>query len=341
MSTLLLIGLFLLSAIVVWQAGVRLSTATDTMDRRFGWGDALGGLILLSVATNLPEIAITISAAIRGNIGLATGNLLGGIAIQTVVLVVLDMFGPAKRPLTAQSRSLIPVLEATLVISVLLLVIMGSQLTGTMIWRIEPVAVLIVAVWVVGIFVVRAARAGLPWRLSEEETARDEQASGSSDQKKDAEPGGHAVPVFVIAALFTLAGGFALEYSGDALATRFGMDGIVFGATVLAAATAIPEVATGIAAVQMGDVQLAISDIFGGNAFLPTLLLLLNVVSGREVLSAAHPADIYLAALGCVLTAVYIVGLLWRSPRLTLRMGLDSTLVLTLYVAGIVGLLLM
>ena len=120
---------FLVSAGVIWGAGIKLSDDTDVLAERLHLGAALGGVILLSIATNLPEIAITVAAALSGNVGVAVGNLLGGTAVQSVVLVVLDAFGVrARRPPAFIAASLTLVLEAALVVAVLLVVLAGSQL---------------------------------------------------------------------------------------------------------------------------------------------------------------------------------------------------------------------
>src|SRR5690349_22851444 len=128
-----LLLIFVGAAAAIWVAGIQLSNQTDVLSVRLHLGAALGGLILLAVATNLPEIAIVASAALSGDVGVAVGNILGGIAIQTVVLVALDAFGVrGRRPLTYQAASLVLVLEGVLVVAVLGVVVAGSQLPGSL-----------------------------------------------------------------------------------------------------------------------------------------------------------------------------------------------------------------
>ena len=337
-----LVVIFLVAAVVVWFAGIQLSRSTDVLDTRLRLGEALGGAVLLAVATNLPEIAITASAALSHNLGIAIGNILGGIAIQTVVLVVLDVAMGPEAALTTRAASLVLGLEGLLVILVLAISVMGVQLPASHPFaRLEPAAVLIAVCWLVGVWLVGRARRGLPWHDSTGTApGGQEKPRGHSKQTTAGKMSlAHATTVFALAAAVTLAAGIALERSGERIASHLGVSGLIFGATFLAAATALPEISTGIASIKLGDYQLAVSDIFGGNAFLPTLFLLAGLISGSAVLPQAQNTDIYLTALGIVLTAVYLWGLITRPHRQLLRMGIDSITVLALYIAGIAGLI--
>ena len=79
-------------------------------------------------------------------------------------------------------------------------------------------------------------------------------------------------------------------------------------------------------------------DIFGGNAFLPVLFFRATLLSGEAVLPKAQRTDIYLTALGMLLTCVYLCGLIFRPRRQIARMGIDSLAVLVIYAVGIAGL---
>jgi cation:H+ antiporter len=342
----LLVVIFAAAAAGVWVAGIWLSRTTDVLSQRLHLGEALAGSILLAFTTNLPEVAITASAALAHNLGIAVGNILGGIAIQTVVLAILDVWGLGKLdPLTYLAASLQLVLEGALVIAVLVVAVMGTQLSRHIYFRLEPAALLIALIWGVGLWLIGRASRGLPWHEEGRRapggqdvprgtriTATNERASARGISTA------RAAVVFAIAAAVTLVAGVLLERSGEKIAGHVGMTGVLFGATVLAAATSLPELSTGLASIRLRDYQLAVSDIFGGNAFLPVLFLLASLLSGQAVLPAANKTDIYLTALGALLTVVYIYGLIFRPRRQFVALGIDSAVVVALYALGVVGL---
>lgn len=349
LSLPVLLLIFAAAVAAVWVAGTYLATTTDVLAQRFGLGEALGGLILLALVTNLPEIAITVSAALRHDLGIATGNILGGIAIQTVVLVLLDFFGLGKAAaLTYRAASLVLVLEGILVIAVLTVAVIGSQMPATLVFAgVTPAGLLIFLLWVAGLWLIGKARTDLPWqeRAAKGADGRPETQGRTRSQRKKNESARSkngsttkAVLIFLAGGAVTLVAGVVLERGGNAIAGRIGMSGVLFGATVLAAATSLPELSTGLASTKLGDYQLAISDIFGGNAFLPVLFLVASLISGESVLPHAQKIDIYLTALGILLTAVYLYGLIFRLERQIVRMGIDSFVVLVLYAVGVLGL---
>ena len=198
--------------------------------------------------------------------------------------------------------------------------------------------------WVAGLLLTQRAGTALPWKDNGEAPDSQPQPRGHSQKKhaRQASSKGvrtaRAAIVFGVAALATLVAGALAEESGTAAANHIGLSGVLFGATVLAAATSLPELSTGLTSVREGDYKLAFGDIFGGNAFLPVLFLLAVLVSGKAVLPGAHASDIYLTALGALLTIVYIAGLLFRPAKEHARLGIDSIAVLALYVLGVAGL---
>ena len=343
LATPLLVLVFAAGAGATWVAGVALSKTTDALDARLGLGEELGGILLLAIAGSLPELAITVSAAAQGNLGLAAGNLIGGIAVQTMVLVVCDVAVGPKRPLTFLVGALTPVLEGLLVVLVVSGVLMGALLRpSTAIGGVvSPASIAIVAVWLVGVYVINRVRKAPRWSVSmpgshpgrrhrrEPHPEQPHPFTTSSTRR--------IAGLFLTACAVILGAGVALEISGNTLADRAGVNGVIFGATVLATATALPEISSGLAAVRLGDNALALGDIFGGNAFQVCLFLLADLIAGAPVLPHAGRLNGWLAALGIALTAVYAGGIIARPQRCRWRLGPDSLLALVVFALGIAG----
>jgi len=136
---LVLLPIFVVGAAVTWLAGTQLSNTTDVISSRFGLGEALGGIIILAIATNLSNIVVVVSASLTHHVGIAIGNILDGFGLRR------------KGALTYEAASLQLVLEGVLVMSVLVITIMGTQLPQSIIIaRLAPGDVLI-AVYIYGL----------------------------------------------------------------------------------------------------------------------------------------------------------------------------------------------
>jgi cation:H+ antiporter len=298
-------------------------------------------MVLLAVAGSLPELAVTITAARSGHLGLAAGNLIGGIATATMVLVVCDLF--AARPLTYLVGSLLPVLEGLLVVLLVAIVLGGALLPASVkiAGRVSPASLVLVVAWIGGVWVLNRTRTHPKWDVKMEGAQPGRPHRRVRHPVADKASADYStlrvVSVFGLSSAVTLLAGVMLEVSGNELANRAGINGVVFGATFLALATALPEISSGIEAVRLGDHQLAIGDVFGGNAFQLCLFLVADLVAAKPVLPTVGAANAWLAALGLALTVTYVGGVIVRPTRPS-RIGPDSILAIVIYGVGILGL---
>lgn len=325
--------LFLVSAIAVWKAGSGLAYVADALSDRFRWEKSLVGLIALSLATSLPEIATTLSAAASQARELVLNNLFGGIALQTAILAMADFW--ARGAITNYPRNANHALEATLLNVMLGLTIVVLVLGEP--WSVGGVGVgsMTIAVFYVGsIWLLRRYDQSGDWVPVD---LPDPEQSGHRSNAVN--PGTATSNLALKAVLYSgmiLVFGLGLVISAEAIAKLSGLGTSFIGVTLLAAATSLPELTTSIAAVRLGAHTLAISNIFGSN------LIMLVLVFPADILFRSGPilrdtSQIVYASLGygIVVTSIFLTGLIVRRKPCLGPVGADSVLVLMFFLASL------
>ncbi|MGM0410487.1 MAG: sodium:calcium antiporter [Bacillota bacterium] len=83
---------FLLSAIVIVFAGIRLSVTGDQIATMTGIDQSFIGSIMVAAATSLPELVATISAISIGAYNMALGNVFGSNIFNMIIVFFADLF---------------------------------------------------------------------------------------------------------------------------------------------------------------------------------------------------------------------------------------------------------
>jgi cation:H+ antiporter len=346
---------FLLSAGAIWFAGVRLEGYANTISERTGLGQAFTGLLLLAGATSLPEVATTITAvAFLNNPTLAVHNLLGGVALQTAILVAADRAKGERGALTFFSPRFVLLIEGVGLLLLLQLTIAGITARGF------P-SIASVSVWPVLVFLAYLGVMYLTYRyqghprwtpsraddvpLEDSWQYRGRRAEGDAQSLSEREDRRSVKRVWLLFAgvsLLVLVGGWFATQSADVLAHQTGLGPAFLGATLLALATSLPELSTTTTAARNGRYSMAISNVFGSNAFDVSLLFLAELLyRGGAIMEHGEESVVFVAAIGTIMTSIYLWGLMERENRTVLGIGWDSAAVLLAYLGGMAVLYVM
>ncbi|WP_417385786.1 sodium:calcium antiporter [Gimesia sp.] len=338
-STWLNLVLFALFAAGVWYSGSKLSLYVDLIAERTGIGKAFAGALLLGGATSLPELATTLTACASGAAQLAGNNLLGGVALQIAVLAGMDVFCLRNRPLTFFSPKAALLLQGVFLILMLSLIVM-MLVTGELIvvagvglWPL-----VLAAMYGFGLWSFHRYEGDPRWEPAGEleeppESSRDIKDVHLAEYKTTST--GTLFSWFCLAALGVLVCGFMVARAGEVLSDQTGLGQSLIGATLVALATSLPEVSTTWSAIRFGAYSMAVANILGTNVLEGALFLPADLVYREgSIIEAMDPASSFLAALGIVLTSIYLWGILERRDRTILGMGYDSALILLFYLGG-------
>jgi cation:H+ antiporter len=133
--------------------------------------------------------------------------------------------------------------------------------------------------------------------------------------------------------------GYFLSRNGDIIAEKTGISASWVGLILLATATSLPELVTGISAVTLADApDIAVGEVLGSTVFNLAILVMLDALYQRETLySRAAQGHVLSASLGTLLIAFAGFSLLLdhagMSPVLG-HVGLYSPLIMVVYLVA-------
>ena len=209
------------------------------------------GIVVVGFGTALPELAVSIDAALRGSPGLAVGNVIGSnIANSMMVLGIAAVIYPVVVDPRALRRDTVALIGSTLAFTGI----------GFFVGQIT---------WWHGAMMVSALGVYITW------TVRRDTGFQASGQGQEAETQPRAGTPPAPASFLLLAAGLAAVLIGAEcvvrgavrLATELGVSEEVIGLTLIALGTSLPEIATSFVAAWRGRTELCLGNVIGSNLF--------------------------------------------------------------------------
>ena len=214
------------------------------------------GLTIVAFGTSAPEAAVSISAALKGNNGIALGNVLGSniFNISVIIGITAMIF-----PLDVHKQTMRKEIPLTLLAGVALLIVSADGLLkdgqSLLLDRADGAILLLFFI----VFVYYIIEAALNSK-DKQEHYLDEDAKETPKLSKNV--------LYTIGGLAgILIGGNWVVNSSMEIATSFGISQSIIGLTIVAVGTSLPELITSVTAARKKNTDIAIGNIVGSNIF--------------------------------------------------------------------------
>ena len=242
------------------------------------------GATVVSFATTLPEMLVSIRAASLGSTQMAIGNAVGSVTANTTLIMGISLVAMAGAVKKASFR-----FKGTMFL-LSTVALLALSLTGSLpIWSAAVLWSIFLAFMFFNIF----------------EGKKEAAADGPAHFEKGQLP--NNILFFILGTAGIVVGAELLVSGGKTLARSFGVSEGIIGFTVIALGTSLPELVTTLTAIRKKEHSLSVGNIVGANVIDMTLILPLCAVIGGEPLPVERinlvfdfPVCIAAAAIACV-----------------------------------------
>lgn len=257
---------------------------------KFGISQLVIGLTIVAMGTSLPEAAVSIASALKGNAGITIGNVVGSNILN--ILVILGLTSVIRR-IAVQKSTIKYEIPFTIAVTVLLAVLgladnKVSRAEGAVLWAFMLLYML---------YLLKMAKNG------------EDQEEAQPDRK-----GGLPKMLLMVvsgAAMIVLGSDVTVDAATE-LAIIFGMDDRVIGLTIVAFGTSLPELVTSVTAALKGKADIAVGNVVGSNIF----NILFVVGTSALITPVEYKADFLVDSIAAVAAAVLLLACVVRKKSL-------------------------
>lgn len=291
MSEFLVVLLFVVGIVLIVKGGDYFVDAASWIAEVSKIPKLIIGATIVSIATTLPELLVSIMAAVQGKTDMAVGNAVGSVTANVgliLAIALIFMAGPINRK-DYLLKSILMLLasliiaccgfvgEVNIILSIILLLIFITFMVDNVISAKKSVSL-------------------------EEDTP----------VKKDKKTVIINVLKFVVGAVAIVWGADLLVDNGSEIARWIGVSERIIGVTIVAVGTSLPELVTTITAIAKKQSALSAGNIIGANVIDLTLIMPLCALVSGSALPIATTAVVDLVS--CL-----VVGTLALVPALIMK----------------------
>lgn len=269
------------------------------------------GLTIVSLGTSLPELSVSLNAAIQGSNALALSNVVGSNLFNTLVVVGCSaLIAPFAMERSTRYRDTSWNFGITALLALLTI--------GGMLGRVDGI-ILLAALAVYLFLLVQSALAS--------------RKASAGEEPENPMPVWKLLLLIVLGAACIGVGGDLTVNAARTIALSWGWSEALVGLTIVSIGTSLPELVTSVVAAKKGEAGLSIGNALGSN--------IMNIGFILGLSSAIHPIAVipenYIDILILLAVALLILVLAWTSRKMDRKRGL---LFLALYACYFVYILL-
>lgn len=315
MELAITLGLFALGVLLVVKGGDYFVDAASWIAEVSGVPKLIVGATIVSIATTLPEMLVSVMAATEGKVDMSIGNAVGSVTanIGLIMAIALICMPGAIRRADYLYKSVFMLLAAGII------VVCGFMGKVSILFSLILLAVFVAFMFENVSSAVKMMRA--------------DQNSG----KEKTAVTGKVVTIniikFLVGAAGIVLGANLLVENGSELARFMGVSERIIGVTLVAVGTSLPELVTTITAIAKKQSSLSVGNILGANIMDLTLIMPLSaLVSGKSLPVSATAAMLDLPI--CLLVGLVAVIPAIIKSKFTRLQGIILLAIYAVYVVA-------